>query len=82
MKKVLIGLLLLLGLCSCYSGSKNTEVKDTDFLVEEKYMSWTGGYYFVISDLDTKVTHTISVGEYTYKITNPGDTVTIKSKIW
>lgn len=79
MKKVLIGLLLLLGLCSCYSGSKNTEMKDNDFLVEDKYQSLVGGFYIVISELDTKVTHTINVGEYTYKITNPGDTVTIKN---
>ena len=79
MKKVLIGLLFLLGLCSCCSGSKNTEMKDTDFLVEDKYQSWAGGYYIVISDLGTKDTYTISVGAYTYEITSPGDTVTIKN---
>lgn len=79
MKKVLIGLLFLLGLCSCCSGSKNTEMKDTDFLVEEKYMTWNGWYSLVISDLETKSTRTIQVGEYTYESTNPGDTITIKN---
>ena len=54
-------------------------MEDTDFLVEEKYMSWNGWYSLVISDLETKSTRTIQVGQYTYENTNPGDTITIKN---
>ena len=80
MKKVLIGLLLLIGLCSCNeSRCYSSKMEDTDFLVEEKYMTWNGWYSLVISDLETKSTRTIQFGQYTYESTNPGDTITIKN---
>ena len=82
MKKILIGLFILVGLCSCTD--TNDEINDTNdeinkqYLVEEKIKCWDETYKIVISDLETKRLRVIHVGKYTYKITNPGDTITIK----
>lgn len=78
MKKILIGLFILVGLCSCTD--TNDEI-NKQYLVEEKIECWSKIYKIVISDLETKRTKVIHVGEYTYKITNPGDTITVKKKI-
>ena len=78
MKKVLIGLFLLIGFCSCGSNC-DTEPTEVKFLVEEKWHSGVDGYYrLMISDFGTKDVKSIKVGKYTFENTNPGDTLTLK----
>lgn len=78
MKKILISLLAIFCFCSCCNNTTPIEHGEVKYLVEEKYMTIGGWHEFVVSDLNTKETRNIRVGEYTYKITNPGDTLTLK----
>lgn len=72
MSKRIIALLFCLCLLSC------TPKGEYKYLVEEKYQTLGGMNRIVVSDINTKYTHTINVGQYTYEHTNPGDTLIIK----